>query len=185
MRRAMLVLAITAAFGMGCAAKAQVKTAGPPPAKAEPAKVEPAPEAPAPAPAVAKVELTDKIEFLNGSATLTAKSKLVLDDVAKSIAKQPQIELVEIEGHTDAIGSAPANKALSQARAETVRGYLVSAGIDKARLSTHGYGQEKPIAENTTAEGREKNRRVEFRVVKQAGVATETATTAAAAPSAG
>ena len=69
---------------------------------------------------------------------------------------------ISIEGHTDNIGQAAANKKLSQERAKAVMDALVSKGIDTARLSAIGWGQEKPVADNASDEGKAKNRRVEI-----------------------
>jgi outer membrane protein OmpA-like peptidoglycan-associated protein len=74
---------------------------------------------------------------------------------------------VQVEGHTDSTGSARTNTALSQARAESVVAYLVSHGIDRARLDARGFGPSRPLATNVTRTGREANRRVEFRVLER------------------
>ena len=79
----------------------------------------------------------------------------------------PQIELVEVQGHTDTTGSAAINRTLSKGRAESVRKYLVGKGVAKGRLTAKGYGPDVPIADNATPEGREQNRRVEFKILKQ------------------
>ena len=71
---------------------------------------------------------------------------------------------IEIEGHTDNTGKAAFNQKLSQLRAEAVKTYMIKKGIDAARLSVVGYGQEKPVADNSTSKGRAENRRVEFRL---------------------
>jgi outer membrane protein OmpA-like peptidoglycan-associated protein len=68
---------------------------------------------------------------------------------------------VEIAGHTDNVGNKNANKALSQKRADAVRAYLISKGIDGARIKAVGYGDANPVAPNTTSEGRQQNRRIE------------------------
>ena len=70
-----------------------------------------------------------------------------------------------VQGHTDAVGDAAANKKLSQERAQSVVDYLVSKGVDPAQLQAVGYGQEKPVADNSTKEGQFKNRRIEFEVL--------------------
>jgi outer membrane protein OmpA-like peptidoglycan-associated protein len=72
-----------------------------------------------------------------------------------------------LEGHTDSVGDAEANKKLSQDRADAVKSIMVTNGIDASRLSTTGYGQEKPIASNDTEDGRAQNRRTELMVVKK------------------
>jgi len=73
---------------------------------------------------------------------------------------------IEISGHTDNIGSAAYNQKLSESRAKAVVDYLIEHGIDRSRLSYMGYGFEKPIAPNDTEEGRQLNRRVEFKIVE-------------------
>ena len=83
-----------------------------------------------------------------------------------------QIEQVEVQGHTDITGSAAINRTLSKGRAESVRKYLVGKGIAKGRLSSKGFGPDVPIADNATPEGREMNRRVEFKIIKQGPIKT-------------
>jgi OOP family OmpA-OmpF porin len=83
------------------------------------------------------------------------------------MVENPQIEIIEVAGHTDASGGAARNRELSRQRAESVRQYLISKSIAKARLQAKGYGPDKPIAGNDTPEGREANRRVEFVIIKQ------------------
>jgi outer membrane protein OmpA-like peptidoglycan-associated protein len=78
------------------------------------------------------------------------------------LSAHPQLKLT-IEGHTDNVGDAPSNQSLSERRAAAVKQYLVTMShVDAARLTTKGYGATKPIAPNTTAEGRQENRRVEL-----------------------
>ena len=84
-----------------------------------------------------------------------------LDQVASALHAQPEL-LVEIQGHTDSIGSDSYNLNLSRKRAEAVKAYLVSKGLAHSSLTAQGYGKTKPIASNATAEGRAQNRRVEF-----------------------
>jgi len=102
----------------------------------------------------------DKVNFPTGKATLTQESHHRLDVVVEYM-KYKKSATIEIAGHTDNVGNRRANKKLSQARAEAVRDYLVSQGIDGSRIKAVGYGDEKPIAPNDTPEGREKNRRIE------------------------
>ncbi len=101
------------------------------------------------------------VNFELNSAELTPESSNTLDQVAESMTIWDTIT-IEIAGHTDSTGSAAYNKRLSQARAETVLNYLASKGIARERMRAVGYGEEKPIAPNDTAEGRAKNRRVEL-----------------------
>jgi outer membrane protein OmpA-like peptidoglycan-associated protein len=122
---------------------------------------------PRPAADVAKTEITEvlkleNIEFLTAKADLTPRGQTTLDHVAAILAKLPNA--VAIGGHTDSQGRDEANLRLSQARAETTRAYLVTKGIAADRLTATGYGATRPIADNTTQEGRQRNRRIEFDV---------------------
>lgn len=160
----------------------------PPPPAPEPAvevvPVEPAPPpveaAPEPAPAcnppaglkvdenchiVEQSLVIQGVDFEFNSAQLTAPAQQTLDSVATALAAQPEVH-VEIQGHTDNIGTAKYNLKLSQRRAESVKAYLVSKGVNADNLTAKGFGLTKPIADNSTDEGRAKNRRVDFEVTK-------------------
>lgn len=113
------------------------------------------------------IQIMDKVQFETGSDKLLPVSFPLLDQVADVMVDNPQIELVEVQGHTDSTGTAAINRKLSQGRAESVRKYLLGKGVDKKRLTAKGYGPDVPIADNGTAEGREANRRVEFKILKQ------------------
>jgi outer membrane protein OmpA-like peptidoglycan-associated protein len=113
------------------------------------------------------ITIADKIQFSTGSAEILAVSFSLMDEIAKVFSENPQIELVEIDGHTDSTGTAAINRKLSQQRAESVMKYLEKKGIAASRMSAKGFGPDKPIADNGTDEGKEKNRRVEFNIVKQ------------------
>lgn len=90
------------------------------------------------------------------------RSETVLSQIAKVLQENPKLELI-IEGHTDNVGGAQFNLELSRKRAEAVKRWLVDkAGISEVRLTTVGYGLSRPIADNSTEEGRAKNRRVEL-----------------------
>jgi outer membrane protein OmpA-like peptidoglycan-associated protein len=102
------------------------------------------------------------VNFESGSAVLTPDSHRVLDEVVRSLMAYPEIK-VEIQGYTDNVGKASFNQGLSERRAEAVKQYLVNAGIDPARLTAKGFGEENPAATNATPEGRAQNRRIEFR----------------------
>ena len=118
------------------------------------------------------IAIIDKIQFETGKADLKPVSFPVLDEVVKVMKENPQIEEVDIEGHTDSTGSADVNRKLSQARAESVMKYVISKGIKASRLTPKGYGPDRPIADNATDAGREANRRVEFLITKQGPIKT-------------
>ncbi|MBK9033995.1 MAG: OmpA family protein [Myxococcales bacterium] len=127
------------------------------------------PEAPPPRVVLtdSNIQIMDKVQFETGSDKLLPVSFPLLDQVAQVMLENPQIELIEIQGHTDSTGTAGINRKLSAARAESVKRYLVDKKIAKARMTTKGYGPDVPISDNGTAEGRDANRRVEFKIVKQ------------------
>ena len=102
------------------------------------------------------------VNFESGSAKLLPESMNVLDSIANDLLDNPDLN-IEIGGHTDNTGSAATNRRLSKERAETVRAYLVGKGIPAARLTTMGYGPDRPIASNKTEDGRAANRRVELK----------------------
>ncbi|WP_420873949.1 OmpA family protein [Paraburkholderia azotifigens] len=102
------------------------------------------------------------IEFETGSATLTPQGRAILDQMASVLTKMTTRQ-VAIIGHTDTSGNRTSNIALSQARADAVKGYLVAKGLSPQQLSTLGVGPDQPIATNDTADGRARNRRIEFR----------------------
>ncbi|MRW89097.1 OmpA family protein [Duganella sp. FT80W] len=105
------------------------------------------------------------IEFDSGKATLTPSGQAILDEMAAALHKVNG-KKVEVIGHTDNIGLRDSNLALSQARAEAVRTYLTGKGISQEMVMVSGQGPDRPVAENTTAEGRARNRRIEFRVAQ-------------------
>ncbi len=113
------------------------------------------------------IEIKDKVQFEFGKAELLEVSFPLLNDVAAMLKDNPQIESLQVEGHTDAVGSAASNRKLSTERAEAVRAYLVKQGIAKGRLVAKGFGPDKPVASNDDDAGREQNRRVEFNILKQ------------------
>ena len=108
----------------------------------------------------------DRLNFVTGSATLSPESSEQLGNVAEILRAYPNVNL-KIGGYTDNTGNAAANKKLSQARADTVKADLVNRVIPGARLSAEGYGDAHPVADNSTAEGRAKNRRIAMRVTKK------------------
>ena len=136
----------------------------------EPPPPEPEPE-PEPPPTVVvtetKIELDRTVQFESGKAVLLEDSKKLLDDVAKVLQEHDEIRLVQVEGHTDSVGGNRANKRLSDKRAKAVRAYLIANGVAKKRLVAKGMGEDKPVADNESVEGRFKNRRVDLRILKR------------------
>jgi len=103
------------------------------------------------------------VTFANASAKLTAESSAILDEMVSILKRYPN-QKVEVAGHTDSSGSRSYNVGLSQQRAESVRSYLIEKGISSGNLTAHGYGPDKPVADNNTSAGRASNRRVELRL---------------------
>jgi OOP family OmpA-OmpF porin len=112
------------------------------------------------------IVLSQMVQFETGTATLRSESDAILSEVARILREHAELELVEVQGHTDERGSDELNLKLGQERAEAVVRWLVARGIGADRLTAKGYGSSRPIADNTTDEGRAKNRRVELRVLK-------------------
>lgn len=163
-----LVLALAAAGFSGCCfAGSSAPTAAAPapipalaPVAAAPAPAPVPPPAPVPAQEPQKVTIALEVKFDTGKAAVKPEYDAQLAKVSDFLKAHPDSK-AEIEGHTDNVGSAAANKALSQRRADAVRQALIDRfGADGARLAAAGYGAERPLADNATAEGRAKNRRV-------------------------
>lgn len=106
----------------------------------------------------------DNLEFATGKAIIKQSSYDALNELALLLEKHPEWKL-DISGHTDNVGNASNNLMLSKKRAEAVKMFMITHGISEDRLAVHYYGQTKPIADNTTEEGRQKNRRVEMNIV--------------------
>ena len=151
-------------------APAPAPIAAPAPAPAPRAAPAPAPRAapapaPAPAPAAAsKVTYAADTFFDFNKSVLKPEGKAKLDDLVSKI-KTINLEVIIAVGHTDSVGSDAYNQKLSVRRSEAVKAYLVSKGIEKNRVYTEGKGEKQPVADNKTAQGRAKNRRVELEVV--------------------
>jgi len=146
--------------------------AAPAPAPAPAPAAAPAP-APAPAPAAAparppaaasKVTYAADAFFDFDKSVLKAEGKAKLDDLVGKM-KAINLEVIIAVGHTDSVGADAYNQKLSVRRAEAVKAYLVSKGVEKNRVYTEGKGEKQPVADNKTAQGRAKNRRVEIEVV--------------------
>src|SRR5574337_104288 len=133
---------------------------------AAPAPAPAAAPAPAPAPVVAASKVTYSADafFDFDKSVLKPEGKAKLDDLVDKI-KGIKLEVIIAVGHTDSIGTVAYNQKLSVRRAEAVKAYLESKGIEKNRIYTEGKGKSQPIASNATAAGRAKNRRVEIEVV--------------------
>jgi OOP family OmpA-OmpF porin len=129
-----------------------------------PAPVAPVAPAPAPAPVASKVTFAADAFFDFDKAVLKPEGRAKLDDLTSKI-RGVNLEVIIAVGHTDSIGSDAYNQKLSVRRAEAVKAYLVSKGIERNRVYTEGKGEKQPIADNRTKEGRAKNRRVEIEVV--------------------
>ncbi|MFZ5480566.1 MAG: OmpA family protein [Myxococcota bacterium] len=113
-----------------------------------------------------RVEIRDKIFFEFDSATIKAESFPILDDVTAVLENHPEIQLVEVQGHTSDEGTDEYNLELSQRRAESVRDYLLKNGIAGDRLVAKGYGESQPLQPGTSEEAREANRRVVFHILR-------------------
>lgn len=158
----------------------------PPPKPPElPAK----PAEPPPAPKLVEVKqdqivIHEKIQFETNKAVIKPESGPLLEEITNVIKQNAQIKRLSIEGHTDSTGADKHNQTLSEQRAAAVRDYLVQHGVAPERLSARGWGKTRPIGDNSTATGREENRRVEFIIVEQSGGdgAAGAATSAEGAP---
>ena len=144
-------------------APAPAPAAAPAPAPAPAPKPAAAPAAPA-APAATKVTYAADAFFDFDKSVVKPEGKAKLDDLASKVSGI-NLEVVIAVGHTDSVGSGTYNQALSVRRAEAVKAYLVSKGIESNRVYTEGKGLTQPVADNATSEGRAKNRRVEVEVV--------------------
>ena len=117
--------------------------------------------------AESEIFILEQVQFDTAKATIKPVSDKLLDEVAGVLKEHPEISKIEVQGHTDDRGNKALNKTLSQARATSVVAALVKRGTDKGRLTAKGYGQEQPIAGNDTEDGRQKNRRVQFKIVEK------------------
>lgn len=157
-----------ATAAQGCDGAIMAKAAAPAPAPAPAAAPAPAPApkpVPAPQPpAATKVTYAADAFFDFDKSVLKPEGRAKLDDLAGKI-KGINLEVIIAVGHTDSVGSDAYNQRLSVRRSEAVKAYLVTKGIERNRVYTEGKGEKQPVADNKTAEGRAKNRRVEIEVV--------------------
>lgn len=115
------------------------------------------------------ITINEQVEFDTGTAKIKATSDQLIADVAGILVDHPEIAKVEVQGHTDNVGSKVGNKQLSTARADAVRRALIKKGVQSKRLVARGYGDQKPIASNDTEQGRADNRRVQFVILEKKG----------------
>jgi OOP family OmpA-OmpF porin len=173
------LLLVALAFAAGCATeppKPEPKPAPPPapkpapPPEPKPApkpeaeKPKPKPEPEKPKPVAEKVTFAADVLFDFDKAVIKPEGKSKLDDISNKV-RGINLEVVIAIGHADSIGSDAYNQSLSVRRAESVKAYLVSKGIEPNRVYTEGKGEKQPVADNKTRDGRAKNRRVEIEVI--------------------
>jgi outer membrane protein OmpA-like peptidoglycan-associated protein len=117
------------------------------------------------------VMIPGMIEFETGKATFKVggESEKALLQLKQFLDENPRVTKLRIEGHTDNVGSAASNEQLSGERALAIKKFLVEKGVAKERLLAVGFGQNKPIADNSSEAGRTKNRRTEFRIAELSG----------------
>ena len=168
------ILLVALVFAAGCATQEPPKPApqpeppreAPPPPKPEPkpqAKPEAKPEG-KPKPVAEKVTFAADVLFDFDKSVIKPEGRSKLDDLASKV-RNINLEVVIAIGHADSIGSDEYNQKLSVRRAEAVKAYLVSKGVETNRIYTEGKGEKQPVASNKTKEGRAKNRRVEIEVI--------------------
>jgi len=111
-----------------------------------------------------QIVLRESVRFALASSEVLAESTALLQEVSDVLIAYPHLDQIRIEGHTDAMGDDERNLALSRARAEEVLRILVTLGVEPSRLVANGFGESRPIDDNSTPEGRARNRRVEFHI---------------------
>lgn len=123
-----------------------------------------------------EVKIMERIEFDTGKATIRPESDGILKAVAEILTKHSELKKIQVQGHTDNKGNKALNKTLSQKRSESVKKWLVKAGIDAARLESKGFGQDEPVDTNDTDSGRQNNRRVQFIILEKGEGSTKIST---------
>jgi outer membrane protein OmpA-like peptidoglycan-associated protein len=111
-----------------------------------------------------ELKLKRQVHFLFDSSGIQPDSQSILEEIAEALRTHAEIHSVEIQGHTDDVGTPDHNLRLSEERATAVRDALVVLGVESSRLTARGYGKEKPLVRNTSAESRAKNRRVQLMI---------------------
>jgi outer membrane protein OmpA-like peptidoglycan-associated protein len=124
-----------------------------------------APPKPAPPPPVARRIVLRGVNFAFDSAALTPEAQVILQAAVEALGESPKTR-IEVAGNTDSVGTEEYNQGLSERRAGSVADYLAKNGIDRSRLSVVGYGETRPVADNSTSDGRAQNRRVELNVLE-------------------
>ncbi|AUX35133.1 MULTISPECIES: OmpA family protein [Sorangium] len=114
-----------------------------------------------------EIKISRQIHFETDSAKILGDSNALMEEIADVLQRNPNIRKVEIQGHTDNTGGREHNQTLSEARANSVRAWLIRAGVDGSRLLAKGYGQDRPVAPNVTPANKAKNRRVQFIIVEK------------------
>jgi outer membrane protein OmpA-like peptidoglycan-associated protein len=114
-----------------------------------------------------ELKVKQQVHFAVDKAIILGDSVALLEEVADVLISTPRIKRIEIQGHTDNTGTKEHNQELSQARADSVKAFLVKNGVDASKLEAKGYGQDKPIAPNVSEAGKGKNRRVQFMILEQ------------------
>ncbi|MDC3959205.1 OmpA family protein [Polyangium jinanense] len=114
-----------------------------------------------------QIVILQEVNFATGSDVIAPESYALLEQVGSVLAQHPEIARVAIDGHTDNVGAERANVTLSQRRAVAVVRWLVDHGVDARRLEARGFGPRRPVASNDKPEGRAKNRRVEFQILRR------------------
>ena len=116
-----------------------------------------------------EIVILQQVQFKTASDAILPESDELLEQVASVLREHPEIQKIEVQGHTDNRGGAAYNRQLSQRRAASVVKWLTTQGkIEASRLEAKGYGMDEPVAENTTDAGRQMNRRVQFKIVELA-----------------
>ena len=157
------ILLVALVFAAGCATQEEAKPAPQPeqPRQAPPPEAKPAPK---PKPVAEKVTFAADVLFDFDKSVVKPEGRSKLDDLANKV-RSINLEVVIAIGHADAIGTDEYNQKLSVRRAEAVKAYLVSKGVETNRVYTEGKGKKQPVASNKTKEGRAKNRRTEIEVI--------------------
>lgn len=161
------LLALTVGVGAACGGITRFEDTTPltlrspvPPPESAPARVEVKQD---------HLEINEKIQFAFNAAEILPASDSLLGEIATTLKDHEEIKKIGIQGHTDSDGEDSYNKDLSQRRATAVLNWLKSHGVEQKRLQAKGFGESQPVADNSTPEGKEKNRRVEFLIVDQEG----------------